>query len=235
VIEAGSLVRRELRPDEEIIWSGRPRARLAAGDGEAGFVAALVAFLALWAACALHLVEEVGVPPLSFPLMGLASCVLGLVVVIGRVAAAGVSLTVALAGLAPLFAVAAAVGGMRQASSLVCPACSLSFLLMWTALRWVEHRSTRYHFSRDRGFIEEPGRYVISFELLAAPVARPSLMAQGRLGTIQLVAARGKILLKTGVHMPVPGQLRRLVRVPFPEEVVRAWEKQQPQADTPER
>lgn len=219
-----SLVPGELRPGESIVWSGRPKIGLAPGDGEAALVAAVTLFGALGILGAFHLP---GVPVLSMPLAGLAGCVLGLVFVVTRMAAAGRSLTFGLAGLAPLFVVAACVdsenGGVEKAKALLCPACSLGFLLMWVALRWVEHRAVRYYLSRERGFIEEPGRYVITFEILGDPVVRPSRLAQGRVGTIEILAARGTIRTTRGVHMATPPRLRRFVRIPYPAEVVKSW------------
>jgi len=217
------LVQRELRPGESIVWSGRPSTHLAPGDGEAALVAAVTLFGALGVLGAFHLPERVGVPSLSLPLAGLAGCVLGLVFIVTRVAAAGRSLTIGLGGLAPLFVVAACVGGLEKARALVCPACSLFFLLLWVALRFVEHRAVRYHLSRERGFIEEPGRYVITFEILGAPRVRPSRLGQGRVGTIELLAARGTIRTTRGLHMATPPRLRRFVRIPFPASVVRTW------------
>lgn len=221
--ESASMVDRELRPGESIVWSGRPSTTLAPGDGEAALVAAVTLFGTLGIASALHLDERVGIPPLGFPLAALAGCVLGLVFVLTRVAGAGRPLTIGLAGLAPLFAVATTIGGAGKAGALVCPACSLGFLLLWVALRWVEHRSVRYYLTRARGFIEEPGRYLISFELDGEPVARPSRLAQGRVGAIELTAARGTIRTNRGVLMPVPAGRRRFVRIPFPAEVIKAW------------
>jgi hypothetical protein len=216
-------VQRELRPGEAIIWSGRPATGIAPGDGEAALVAAVTLFGALGVLGAFHVPERVGVPPLSMQLTALAGCVLGLVFVVTRVAGAGRSLTAGLAGLGPLFVVSACVGGVEKLRALVCPACSLAFLLLWVALRWVEHRSTRYHLSRERGFIEEPGRYIISFELLADPIARPSRLSQGRIGTLELIAARGTIRTTRGVHMAVPAQRRRFVRIEAPSSVARTW------------
>ncbi len=218
----GPLVQRELKPGEVILWSGRPVAGIAAGDGEAALVAAVSLFGALGVLGAFNLTELVGVPSLTLPVAGLAGCVLGLVIIVTRVAAAGRSLTFGLAGLAPLFVVATCVGGVAAASKLVCPACSLAFLLLWVALRWVEHRAVRYHLSAERGFIEEPGRYIICFEVADA-VARPSRLAQGRIGSIDLLAARGTIRTSRGVFMAVPAGRRRLVRVPYPSEVVKKF------------
>lgn len=218
-----SLVQRELLPGESIVWSGRPLTALAPGDGEAALVAAVTLFGALGVLGSFGLFERVGVQPLSLPVAGLAGCVLGLVFVLTRVAGAGRPLTLGLAGLAPLFFVAAAVGGVAKAKALLCPATSLAFLLLWVALRWVEHRATRYHLSQKRGFIEERGRYVIAFEIEGAPIVRPSRLAQGRVGTIELAAARGMIRTTKGVLMAVPAGRRRFVRVPFPAEVVEAW------------
>ena len=219
-----SFVAKELRPGESIVWSGRPRTGLAPGDGEAALVAAVTLFGALGIVTAFHLEERAGVPPLGIPLAGLAGCVLGLVFVLTRMAGAGKPLTVGLAGLAPLFAVAVCVGGREKAYALACPASSLGFLLIWVALQWVEHRSVRYYLSRARGFIEEPGRYVISFEIEGSPVARPSRLAQGRVGSIELLAARGTIRTKRGLLMPVPAGVRRFVRIPFPDDVIRIWQ-----------
>lgn len=217
-----SLVQRELRPGESIVWSGRPVTSLAPGDGEAALVATVTLFGVLGILSAFHLPEYVGVA-LSMPLAGLAGCVLGVVFVIARVAGAGRSLTAGLAGLAPLFVVAACVGGIEKAKALICPACSLGFLLLWVALRWVEHRATRYHLSQDRGFIEEPGRYIISFEIAGGPVARPSRLSHGRLGAIDLLANKATIRTTRGVQMKVPSGIRRFVRVPFPAQVVKTW------------
>jgi len=222
--EATPFVVNELRPGESIVWSGKPSTSLVPGDAEAALVAAVTLFASLNMASVFHVTERVGIPSFNVPLAALAGCVLGLAFMLTRVAAAGRPLTLGLAGLAPLFAVAAWVGGMEKAKALVCPACSLAFLLLWVALRWVEHRSTRYYLSRARGFIEEPGRYVISFEIQGAPVARPSRLAQGRVGTIELVAARGTIRTSRGVQMPVPAGRRRFVRIPFPAEVIRTWQ-----------
>ncbi len=217
-----SLVAKELRPGESIVWSGRPRTGLAPGDGEAALVAAVTLFGALGIATAFHLEERAGVSPLGIPLAGLAGCVLGLVFVLTRVAGAGKPLTFGLAGLAPLFALAVCRGHDRV-YALVCPASSLGFLLIWVALRWVEHRSVRYYLSRARGFIEEPGRYIISFEIQGSPVARPSRLAQGRLGSIELLASRGTIRTNRGLLMPVPAQRRCFVRIPFPDDVIQTW------------
>ncbi|MEZ0229462.1 MAG: hypothetical protein ACAI25_12605 [Planctomycetota bacterium] len=217
------LVRRELKTGEAIIWSGRPIHGLAPGDGEAALVAAVSLFGALGVLGAFHVTDLVNVPSPSLPIAGLAGCILGLVFIVTRVAAAGRSLTFGLAGLAPLFVVAACVGGLEKAKALVCPACSLAFLLLWVALRWVEHRAVRYHLSAERGFIEEPGRYVICFEIADDPVARPSRLAQGRVGSIDLLAARGTIRTTRGVHMAVPAGRRRFVRVRFPADVVRTF------------
>ncbi len=220
----GSLVTKELRPGESIVWSGKPSTRLVPGDAEAALVASITLFAALNITSVFHLTERVGIPSFGVPLAAFAGCVLGLTFMVTRVAAAGRPLTIGVAGLAPLFAVAVWVGGKDKLWALACPACSLGFLLLWVALRWVEHRATRYHLSRNRGFIEEPGRYIISFELEGAPVAHPSRLAQGRVGSLELQAARGTIRTTRGVHMAVPAQTRRFVRIPFPQEVVRAWE-----------
>jgi hypothetical protein len=220
-----ALLEAVLAPGESILWSGRPRVGLAPGDGEAAAVAAVTAFAVLGiASLVFGLDVSVGIPSIGLPIAALAGCVLGLALTATRVAAAGKPLTVGLAALSPVFCVALLRGGVDRAMALICPAGALLFLLMWVALRWVEHRSTRYYLTRKRGFIEEPGRYVIAFELEGAPVARPDPLARGRLGTIELTAARGSIRTRQGLSMPVPATRRRFVRVPFPLEVVREWE-----------
>ena len=219
------LLAAALAPGESILWAGRPRVGLAPGDGEAAAVAAITAFAVLGIASSVFGLDvRMGIPTIGLPIAGLAGCILGLALTLTRVAAAGRPLTLGLVSLSPVFFVALLRGGLDRALALACPACSLLFLLMWVALRWVEHRSVRYYLTEKRGFIEEPGRYVISFALEGAPLAHPDPLARGQLGTIELAAARGTIRTRQGLSMPVPATRRRFVRVPFPQEVVRTWE-----------
>jgi hypothetical protein len=218
--EPSSLLRRALKPGETIIWSGRPRTGLAPGDGEAALVAAIVVFSALGTASILAGWEN----QLGTARAGLAACVLGLAVALGRATISGATLTLGLALQAPMFALAAAKMGLAGFDALVCPLGSLAFLVAWAAFRGLGYRSLRYHISAERGFIERPGFSVISFEFEGPPDIVASRLAKGALGTVRFVAARGRVLLGAGAVVLVPKIRFEFVRVEEPEELVRVWE-----------
>jgi hypothetical protein len=215
-----SLLAKALRPGESIVWSGRPRAGLATGDGEAAILAAIYVFSALGTTSVLLGWEsELGVAP-----AGLAACVLGLALAYSRATTSGGWLTLGLVLQAFMLTLALAMGGVAALGALISPIATLAFLAGWAAKNGLRSRALRYHVSSERGFIESPGLYVISFEFEGPPEVVASRLAQGALGTVKFLAAHGRLLTRTGAVVPVSAPACRFVRVEEPERLVRAWE-----------
>lgn len=216
-----SLLERVLQPGERILWSGRPRTGLAPGDGEAAIVGAILVFSTLGTLSVLLDWDEALGPARA----GLAACVFGLALAYGRATTSGATLTLGLALQAPMLALAAAKGGLAALDALVCPATNLLFLVAWAARRGLGSRGLRYHLSAGRGFIERPGRFVVSFEFEGPPEVVPSRLGGGDVGSVRFLASHGRLSTAQGALQKVPGPQCRFVRVEAPWELVDAWEQ----------
>lgn len=198
------------------LWSGRPTARPVREDALAGLVAFAVTGVVLGGGLAL----ADGIAPAQAARLGLGyAALVAVTTTLGRVAGAGMSVTLLAAFFAPV-ALAAAVTG-RHGLAFLCPASCAGALFVLLALRLRQRRATRYWVAADHAGLGEAGRYVITFRLAGPPAVRPDRFGAG-LGDIDFGPVQARLTTSRGKSFVLPSRACRFQRVQAPEQVLAA-------------
>lgn len=203
-------------PPEGALWTGAPSAR----PGREDLTAGLVAFAATIAVLGGGLSLGYGVAPdRAWSLAAGYAALVGGTAVLGRVAGAGMLVSVLAAFFLPVAAAAAATG--REGLELVCPAVTAGGLGLLLVLRLRQRRATRYWVAAGQAGVGEVGRYLITFPVAGLPVVRPDRFGAG-LGDVDFGRQDARLVTRDGATFVLSRRPCRFQRVAAPERVVEA-------------
>lgn len=207
--------------DPRVIWHGRPDVGLRGPDLYAALSAFLITFVALGAGLA---VQNGWAWEAAARLGATYGAIVGGVTAIGRLAGAGLRLTLGTA----FFAVvtAASFTTTQQGAALLCPLSCLCITGTLLGMSFRRRFVTRYQLTADQATAGERDRFVITFPVKAPPVVKSDLFGRS-LGEVLFEEVESEITTRSGKVFRLPPKLQTFRRVRYPDRLLEAFQQAQ--------
>jgi hypothetical protein len=205
--------------DTNILWHGRPDVGLRMPDVNA----AGLAFLATLVVLAPGLAAQNDWSWAWAARLGATyAALVGVLTAFGRVAGAGLRLTLGTA----FFAVvtAASFSTTQQGLALLCPLSCLCVTGTLLGMSYRRRRATRYQLTREKALVGESDRYVIAFPVDDLPAVKSDLFG-GSLAAVEFGEVDATLTTRNGKVFRVSSQVQTFRRILNPERLLEAIER----------
>jgi hypothetical protein len=204
-----------------VIWHGRPDVGLRGPDVSAAVLACLVTFVALGTGLA---AQNGWAWEAAARFAATYAVIVGVLTVIGRLAGAGLRLTLGTA----FFAVvtAASFTTTQEGAALLCPLSCLCVTGTLVGMSFRRRVVTRYQLTRDKASVGETGRFLITFPVKGLPVVKDDLFGRS-LGEVLFDEVESEITTRSGKVFRLPAKLQTFRRVRNPDRLLKALEQAQ--------